>query len=144
MQNKSIAQMIAEAQDAPAFFGKESKIGDAVTMVIENISIRQTRDFRTKKPETWEDGSPKEQFVIIGKSDTLAKSKDDDGLRSVYIKWWGKMRKDFAKVIIESGYSEPAEGGTLTMRYSGEQPEAEVEKGFDAEKYYSFAYAGPE
>lgn len=137
--DKSLAEMIAEAQDAPAFFTKESKPKDQIIGFVESWSIRQTRDFRTKKPESWEDGSPKQQIVIIVKSDDLAKG-DDDGMRSLYIKWWGKMRKDFAKAITDSGNSDLAKGGLLKMVYIADQPASEVEKGFDPEKYFTFAY----
>jgi len=137
--DNSLASMIEEAQGAPSFFGKDSKKGDSITGRIISWSIRQTRDFRTNKPETWEDGSPKQQVVIIVQSEKLAVG-DDDGKRSLYVKWWGKMRKDFAAAVTMGGYGDIAKDGVLTMAYSGDQPASEVVKGFDAEKYFSFVY----
>lgn len=139
--SNAIAQLIAEAQDAPAFFTKDSKIGDSISGTISAISLRQTRDFRTNKPEAWEDGSPKQQLVIVVDSTELESDKGDDGKRSLYVKWWGVQRKAFAKAITADGAEQPVIGGELTATFVGEEPSKE--KGFDPTKLYEYSYVEP-
>ena len=136
MTDNTLAQMIAEAQDAKAFFTKHSQIGDSITGTITAISIRQSRDFRTKKPESWEDGSPKQQIVIIVEATNEANGETDTF--SIYVRWWGIWRKAFAKAIADAKKNEPAIGGQLTVTYTGEI-ESE-DPSFDPTKVYSYEY----
>lgn len=132
------AERIAEASDAPAYFDKDSKPGDTVTGRITAISLRQTRDFKTKKPETWDDGSPREQFVLV--LDTGANQfEGDDGKRSVYVKWWGRWRKAFAKAVLSTEAEEPELGGSLTATFVGLDDSA-VDDGMSAAKVYEYIY----
>ena len=77
--SESIAQLISEAQDATAFFTKESKVGDTITGTITAVSLRQVRDYITNKPNYWEDNTPQQQIVIVVDSDELATGDDDGG-----------------------------------------------------------------
>lgn len=139
------SDLIAEASDAPAYFDADSAIGDTITGRITAISLRQTRDFKTKKPETWEDGAPREQFILVLNSD-LHQHETDDGKRSVYVKWWGKWRKSFAKAFLDAAAlhgseAEPEIGGTLTVTYvgEGEAPSA----GMSPAKLFEYSYTPP-
>lgn len=134
----ALAQMIGEAQDAPAFFSKESKLGDFIEGIITNISIRQARDFKSKKPETWDDGSPKQQIVIIIDS---TNGKGELVSNSVYIKWWGPNRKSFASAVVEGGGVAPVDGGKLKVTFKEEIPSEE--KGMDPQKIFSYEYTAP-
>lgn len=134
----ALAQMIGEAQDAPAFFSKESKIGDSIEGIISNISIRQTRDFKSKKPESWDDGSPKQQIVVI--IDTT-NSKGEIVSNSVYVKWWGPNRKAFASAVVEGGGVAPVNGGKLKVTFAEEIPSEE--KGMDPQKIFTYEYTAP-
>ncbi len=138
--SESIAQLISEAQDATAFFTKDSKVGDAITGTITAVSLRQVRDYITNKPNYWEDNTPQQQIVIVVDSDELA-TGEDDGLRAVYVKWWGVWRKAFAKAITASGATEPEIGGILTVTFESEVPNKDTK--MDAMKVYSYAYTNP-
>lgn len=135
----ALAQMIGAAQDAPAYFNKDSKIGDSITGIIRNVSVRQTRDFKTNKPESWEDGSPKQQIVVV------LDSTDDKGevtAHSVYVKWWGQRRKAFATAVVNGGSEAPEIGALLTVAFSG--VEKATQKGMDDEKLFEYVYDAPE
>lgn len=117
------SDLIAEASDAPAYFDKDATIGEALTGRVVAISLRQTRDFKTKEPEVWKDGTAREQFVIVLQTG-LVQFEGDDGKRSLYIKWWGVWRKAFAKAVLNAANKygtepEPELGGTLTAMFTG-------------------------
>lgn len=138
--NDALAQMIAEAQDAPAFFTKDSQVGASVSGTITNISIRQVRDFKTRKPLQWDDGSPQQQLVVI--ADRTDSATGEQTAFSLYVKWWGNRRKEFAKAILDAGVDVPEVGGTITATYTGDS-DAPRDPGMDAEKLYSYSYVPP-
>jgi hypothetical protein len=131
--------MMAEAQDAPAFFSKTSNPGDTLTGVISSVSVRQTRHYKTNKPETWDDNSPKQQIVVI--VDSTDRKTGETESKSIYVKWWGDNRKKFAAAIAAGGGAEPAIGGTFTVKYEGEGEQPD--KDMDPPKIYEYAYTAP-
>jgi hypothetical protein len=135
---QQIANLLAEAQDAPAFFTKESKPGATITGEISAISLRQTRHYRTKKPEVWDDNSPKQHIVVI--VDSTDRKTGVTESHSIYIKWWGASRKAFALAVSDDG-GEFNVGGNLTVKYVGEgdQPDPDMDK----PKIYEYAYSSP-
>jgi hypothetical protein len=139
MSMPDLSQLISEAQDAPAFFTKTSKPGTTITGIISSIAVRQTRDIKTKKPESWDDGAPKQQIVVI--VDTTNTETGETESRSIYIRWWGANRKAFAAGIIDSGATTPELGGALTATYKGEGVQAD--KTLDPPKLYEYSYTAP-
>lgn len=133
------ASIIAEASDAPAYFDKDSQIGDQVTGKITAISLRQTRNYKTKEPEFWKDGEPREQFVVVVQTD-LAQFDGDDGKRSLYVKWWSHWRKAFAKAVLANGAEEPEVGGTLSVKFVGL---GERDDDLSPAKLFEYQYAVP-
>lgn len=135
------AELIAEASDAPAFFDKDSAIGESVSGTITALSLRQTRDFKTKEPETWKDGTPRQQFVAVLQT-TLNQFEGDDGKRSIYIKWWGSWRKAFAKSILTVNAEEPELGGSLRATFVGLDVEG-AKDDMSPAKIFEYTYAAP-
>lgn len=125
--------LIASAQDAPAFFDKDSKKGAKIAGFIQAIELRQTRDIKTKRPEVWEDNSPKQQFVIV------VAPTDGTEARTIYVKWWGEQRKAFAGAILASGSDQPKVGGLLSVEYIGEGDQP-TDKALSPTKLYKYAY----
>ena len=64
--------------------------GTRVTGIIENVTANQVRDFQTKQPAFWNDGSPRLQVLVTIDTGIIDPNvEDDDGRRTVYIKGWG-------------------------------------------------------
>lgn len=136
----NIAALIAAAQSAPAFFDKNSKIGDRFYGPIVSVDLRQTRDPKDNKPQTWEDGSPMQQLVIIVEDGSgEVDEKGETAMRTVYVKWWGEQRKAFAKAIFDAGAEEPLPGGVLSVEYVGDGPKPK-NKALNATKLYEYVY----
>lgn len=135
----SIKDEIAAAKSAPAFFSKNSKKDDRVDLRITSISMRQTRDEKNK-PESWEDGTPKRQVVVTG--DNLNAGVEgtkghEQPAFTVYIKWWGAQRKNFAAACETAEMDEPLVGDILSVTYLGEG-EKPANKMLSAEKLYQY------
>jgi hypothetical protein len=128
---------------ADLFFGESSPsakfdaIGTTVGGPITHIGqARQQTDFRTGKPLTWDDGSPRMQLPVTVQTDLRDPSNPtDDGKRTFYIK--GEMKKAVQAALAAAG-AKMAEGGTLTISYVGDEPT----KGFP-KKLYSATYVAP-
>lgn len=135
----SFGELFAEASDAPAYFDKDTTIGEVLEGEITALSLRQTRDHKTKKPEFWDDGTPRQQFVLVVNTGMI-QFDGDDGKRSVYIKWWGAWRKAFAKAVLATA-AEPEIGGMLRAVYVGlGEPSA---AGMSPAKLYDYEYQPP-
>lgn len=116
----TLAERIAAAADAPAFFDKESKIGDHVTLRITSVSERQTIDPASKKRQTWESGDPKMQLVITGTNiDFGVEGQPEKETYTVYIKLWGRSIKALSAAAHEAGIEEPTTGDLLTVTFVG-------------------------
>lgn len=58
-----------------------------MTGIIENVTANQVRDFQTKQPAFWNDGSPRLQVLVTIDTGIIDPNvEDDDGRRTVYIK----------------------------------------------------------
>lgn len=134
------ADLLSENLSAKAAFNKDSKIGDTVTGTVLSFEVRQTRDYDTNELETWDDGSPCRQIVVNVQTD-IFEDEDDNGERSIYVKWWGTSRRAFLRAIKEAGAKDLEEGGTLTASYIGDGEQAN--KRLAAPKLYSFEYRRP-
>lgn len=120
----NVSDLLSESLSNKAFFNKDSQIGDTVTGTVLDSEVRQSRDFDTNKLELWDDGSPRLQLVVNIQTD-LAEDEDDDGVRSVYVKWWGASRKALLTAVKEAGVNDLAPGDVFTASYvgDGEQPD---------------------
>ena len=116
--------------------------GDSVTGVIEKIEVRQTNDFKTRKPVFWDDGRPQEQFIVTIQTDLDETGigdfeGEDDGMRTVYIKTWGPQVRAFRKGV--KGLKRmPREGDTFTAAFIGVS-EDKPRVGEDPEKLFTYA-----
>jgi hypothetical protein len=135
-----LASAIAAAGGIPSAFSKDDPVGTSITGRIESAELRQVTSFETQEPETWADGSPKQQVVITLTTD-LQDGPDDDGRRRVYVKWWGDQKKALVAAIKNSGDNDLHPGGTFTATFSGL---GEVKtRGFNAPKLYTYQYVKP-
>jgi len=136
-----IKEMLAASQGAPSFFNADSRVGDSITGQITATAVRQATDFMTKAPLTWDDGNPREQIVITLATNLRDEGPDDDGARSIYVKWWGSQRQALVAAIKESGDDDIRVGGTFSATYVRDEPA--TERGLSATKIYSYRYQKP-
>lgn len=136
----STADLLGESLSNRAFFNKDSQIGDTVVGEVVDFEVRQSRDFDDNKLETWDDGSPRLQIVVNIQTD-IHDDEEDDGLRSLYVKWWGHDRKAFLTAIKDAGATDLAVGGTLQASYIGDGEQADRKK--SAPKLRGYAYTVP-
>lgn len=137
----SLAERLAAASDAPAFFDKDSKVGDSITLKITSVSERQTIDPASKKRQTWEDGTPKMQLVITGNNvDFGVDGAPEKEAYTVYIKLWGKSLKALSAATKTAGLEEPSVGNILTVTFVGlgEKPD---NKALSQEKLFEYELA---
>ena len=135
-----LASAIAASGGAPSAFGKDTPVGTTVTGRIIEAQLRQVTNFETGDPETWADGSPKQQVVVT--IDTGVPVGDDGDTRvRIYIKWWGDQRRNLIAAIKNSGDTDLHPGGTFTATYTGDGEAPR--KGFSAPKLYTYAYTPP-
>lgn len=134
------ADLFSESLANKAFFTGDSVIGETVTGVVLDAEPRQVRDYDDNTLQFWDDGSPQLQLVINIQTD-LEEDKDDDGTRSVYVKWWGTSRRNILKAVKASGAPDLLEGGTFTAAYIGDGEQKDRKK--SAPKIYDYSYVAP-
>lgn len=112
---------------AKGFFRSETPVGASVTGTITQVTVIQSTDFATKKPETWDDGRPKELAAVTVQT-ALREGEDDTGQRAVYIKLWGVQAQALKDAIQAAGgpgakaSSVLVPGATFTATFTGTQP----------------------
>ena len=120
-----------------AFFNKDSIIGESVTGVIAEATVRQVNDFTTGKPKFWDDGNPVNQVVVSIDTD-LRDDADDTGERTLYIKTWGSQWKALKEAVRVLGAHQLSDalkpGNVITQSFTGL---GKTGNGFD-EKIYTF------
>lgn len=88
--------------------------GDTITGIVDNVKVRQATEYGTGKPQTFDNGDPREQIVVTLRADGIPTSDDDDGMRSVYVKGWGLQRRAFIDAVKHAGVDRPTPGDRFT------------------------------
>ncbi|MEF2736304.1 MAG: helix-turn-helix domain-containing protein [Bifidobacterium choerinum] len=101
-----------------SFFNADSQPGASVTGIVTAIEVTQYHDFQTKAPGFWKDGRPQKQLHITIQTD-LQTDPDDDGLRSIWIKGWGKQMQAYRDARRLNGGKDPRLGDMFTATYVG-------------------------
>jgi hypothetical protein len=138
----SVADLLSESLSTPSFFNKDSTIGDTVSGAIVSAEVRQARDFDNNEPEFWKDGAPVLQLVVAVQTDE-AIDADDDGIRSVYIKWYGASRKALLTAVKDAGLTDLNEGDQFTASYIGDGEQPDKKKAKPKLYAYGVKAAGP-
>ena len=127
--------------------GKSAKfetIGDTVTgTIVATPELRQQTDLASGKPKTWDNGDPVMQLVIKLQT-TGREDAEDDGVRNLYVSGGFKrasLQKAVADAVRTAKASGLAVGGTLAVKFTGEEPPAT--KGFSPAKLYAAKYTPP-
>lgn len=128
----SASQMLdqIDSQSGKSAFTKDSMPGTRVTGVIENVTANQVRDFQTKQPAFWNDGSPRLQVLVTIDTGVIDPNvEDDDGRRTVYIKGWGVQRRAWLQALHNAGLKKASEvkpGDRFTATFTGYGPQGNL------------------
>jgi hypothetical protein len=112
---------------------KFAKVGDKHTLVLDDIEVRQSRDFESGAPLTHPDGSPVMEIVLRGSV------PGQDGRYALYLK--AQHSGAFKSAVREAGEKIPAVGGVVVGEYYGDGEQAK--KGFAKPKLTRWAYTPP-
>jgi hypothetical protein len=110
-------------------------------IIVREPELQQQKDFQTKEPKTWDDGSPMMQVkVILATDERDADDPDDDGERALYLK--GNSLKAVQAAVKEAKAKGLQVGGKLAVKYvrDGEQKT----KGLAKPKLYAAKYEAPD
>jgi hypothetical protein len=88
--------------------------------ILREPEARQQRDFKTKLPDTWKDGSPKMMVVVQLQTDDRDPSiNDDDGIRQLYIDR-KELKRAVADAVRAAGANGLHTGGRLAVKYTAD------------------------
>lgn len=100
---------------------KFTNVGDTVTGTVAGAPTeRQQTKYGTQEPAFWPNGDPMMQ-IIVPLVTTLRETPDDDGERTLYVAS-KNMKRAIGDAIREAGASDIVKGGTLTVRFVGNDP----------------------
>ena len=118
---------------------KPDTIGETLGGIIVATEVRQMTDFATGKPDSWDDGKPKNQIVVTVKTGEKTDDGDDEH-GNVYIKTWGDQKQALVTAIKATGLSDAnaalAPGNDFRITYRGEKPNDNPR--FNASKLYEY------
>jgi hypothetical protein len=119
--------------------------GDMVSGRVVDSRIAQQLDIKTMEPLAWSNGDPKLQLVVTLQT-ALREDGEDDGLRNLYVKGAQKpgsrsLHAAVADAVRASGAKELEKGGTLTVRYEADEPNAAP--GLSDRKLYGATFQRP-
>lgn len=100
---------------------------------------RQQTEYGTGKPAVWPSGEPKMQILV----DLQTEEKDDpddDGERTLYVSS-NSMKHAIGKAIRDAGAKDLEVGGTLTVTYTGNDPQSKNPQ--NPKKLYQATYVRP-
>jgi hypothetical protein len=100
---------------------KFEKPGDTITGIVDEVLVRQATEYGTGKPQTFDNGDPREQIVVIVRAEGLiAEDENDDMYRAIYIKGWGQQRRAFIQAVRDGG--KPVRGSRFTATFTRSEP----------------------
>lgn len=125
--------------------GKTAKfltVGATITGTISRPPHEQQQtEFGSNTPATWPNGDPKMQIVVnLDTAERDPADANDDGARTLYVSS-SKMKRAIGDAIIAAGANDIEVGGTLTVTYTGTDPQSKNPA--NPAKLYSASYARP-
>lgn len=137
-----LRQLMADSKGLPSAFRRDHPIGTVWSGVVQRVDVRQVRD-DDGNPETWDDGNPKQQVVIAIQTDQRDPERTgDDGVRGIYVKWWGEQRKALRECLQNAGVDDIEPGGLFAAKYTGDGPQPQ-NRMYSPAKLMQFEYKPP-
>lgn len=119
---------------------KFNSIGDTVTGTItRQPREQQSTKFGTTDPDFWPNGDPKMQ-ILVDLNTALREDADDDGDRTLYVSSTAQ-KKAIGDAMRTAGASDIEIGGTLTITYTGNDPQSKNPA--NPKKLYTASYVKP-
>jgi hypothetical protein len=92
-------------------------MNNPITGSIVSIVDRQSRKYMSEELDTWDDGTPKMQWIITINTDERHEGQaDDDGTRVVVVNQWSHQKKAMTNAIRDFA-DEPEAGDTFTATW---------------------------
>lgn len=101
---------------------------------------RQQTEYGTNNPAVWPSGEPKMQ-IIVNLQTQERDDPDDDGERTLYVAS-NALKHAIGKAIRDAGAKDLEVGGTLTVTYSGNDPQSKNPQ--NPKKLYTAVYQKPD
>lgn len=76
---------------------------------ILSAEVKQVRDFDSGELQTWEDGNPQKEIVIVVQT-SEREDDTDNGERAFHVKTWGEGARALKEALRAAGAGSPAEG----------------------------------
>lgn len=119
---------------------KFEKVGTVVKgTIVVKPELQQQRDPKDGKPQTWDDGKPKQQVKVILQTEARDDA-EDDGRRALYVK--SNMLKAVQEAVKKAGATGLEVGGLLSVKFVKEGEKKN--KAFNAPKLYAAKYEAPD
>lgn len=118
---------------APA--AKFASPGDTVRGKVVAAERRQSTDYTTGKPKTWDDGNPQMETVVTVDTGEA----DENGVTDRRIFFRGQFERALKEAVREHGGLRI--GGTLVCRYTGDGET--TRRGYSPPKLYQVKYTPP-
>lgn len=119
-------------------WAKFEKHGDSITGTVVKSETRQSRDFLSGEPKTWDNGDPMIEVVITLATDLRDKEvENDDGTRQLVVNK-ANMKAAIASAL-RASKSKLDLGGTLTVTYTSDGKPRQ--KGMSGAKQFEATYA---
>lgn len=120
-------------------FATDALPGTKVSGQIKKFEMRQARDYETRLPATFPDGTPKREVAV--------RLATEHGERTLYIRAWGPSKQALSAAVRDAKAEKLTEvlrkGHRLTATYHGKKP-GKSPNGEDYEyRDYSYEFSGP-
>jgi hypothetical protein len=138
---KTMQQILFGGKGPKAAFAKGDPIGLEVGGTVVGAPIvRQSTDLATGQPETWQDGNPKTEIVVVVQTN-LRENADDDGQRRFFLRESSDQLRAVSAALAAVGAPEIEEGGYLSIKYTGDG--VAPRPGFNAPRLHTATYQRP-
>jgi hypothetical protein len=107
---------------AKIHFNKHSQPGDSVEGNIVHLAAQQARGYDDNALLWWDEEKTqaKKQLVVTLQTRLRDRSiEDDDGLRRVFLRWWGTDRANTLNAVVKSGDGKVRIGGWMKVTFTG-------------------------
>jgi hypothetical protein len=125
---------------APAFFNKNSQVGDAIEGTVVASKPRESRDPVTMEVKRYNDGNAMMDLVVTLQT-TMRQHNDDDGLRRVFVRWRGTDKINLESAVQRAGDRFVRNGAWMRVKYVGLGDPGRG--GLSAPKVFEFDYRAP-
>jgi hypothetical protein len=132
-----------EGSGAGARSADLSEAGAKVAGVVTYAGVRPAKKFQSEVIDTWDDGTEKEQAVIVVQTDLDEgpdeKGRADDGRRAVYIKLWGAQKRALLEALDKADLDDVSKGDYFAAKFVGVGPkDPTAPKGYKAPNVFRY------